>query len=117
MTDISSKVGYIRGLMDGLKLNKDDDTVKVLTAITDALYEITHEVQKLRDEYTELNDYVQQIDDDLAELEMIQDDADEDNLIDDNWSAPYFDLGNISEDDDDDDEDEDDDDDDDDDDE
>jgi len=102
MTDIKSKVGYIRGLMDGLKLNRDDDIVKVMAAVTEALDDMAQEVQLLRDQYTELNEYVEQIDDDLAELEMDVSDSDEDNIIDDDWSAQYFDKSEDTDDDDDD---------------
>lgn len=101
MTDIKGKVGYIRGLMDGLKLSRDDDTVKVLAAITEALGDIALEVHMLREQYKELNEYVEQIDDDLAELEMDVSDSDEDHIIDNDWSARYFDKPEDTDDDDD----------------
>jgi len=35
--ELNEKVAYIRGLMDGMKLNENDDTVKVLKNIVELL--------------------------------------------------------------------------------
>ena len=73
MKSISEHLGYIHGMMDGLKLNKDDDTVKIIGMIVDVLDGLNAKVDALEAEQMELNDYVESIDDDLAELEMEHD--------------------------------------------
>ncbi len=70
MSKVSERLGYIRGMMEGLKLNKEDDTVKLLGSVVDVLDELSSIVARLEVDQQELNDYVESIDDDLAELEM-----------------------------------------------
>ena len=69
MSNLVEKLGYIRGMMDGLKLNHDDDTVKLLGMIVDALGDVAASIVELENDQQELNDYVESIDDDLTELE------------------------------------------------
>lgn len=66
---INEKVAYIRGLMDGLKLNENDDTVKVLKSVVDLLEDITDEVTDLGELYDELSEQVDEIDQDLSLME------------------------------------------------
>lgn len=73
MKSISEHLGYIHGMMDGLKLNKDDETVKIIGMIVNVLDDLNAKVDALEAEQMELNDYVESIDDDLAELEMEHD--------------------------------------------
>ena len=69
MSNFTEKLGYVRGLMDGLKLNRDDDTIKILDMIVDILGEVSDSINQLENDQQELNDYVESIDDDLADLE------------------------------------------------
>ena len=69
MSNLAEKLGYIRGMMDGLKLNRDDDTVKLLGMIVDALGDAATSIVQLENDQQELNDYVESIDDDLTDLE------------------------------------------------
>ena len=69
MSNFIDKLGYIRGLMDGLKLNRDDDTVKILGMIVEILGDVSDSITQLENDQQELNDYVESIDDDLADLE------------------------------------------------
>ena len=83
MKDIKGQIGYIRGLMDGLKLDKDDTTVKIMDLIVNALDDLTEEVTLLREEHDELNEYVETIDEDLGDIELRLDSDDEDDDFDD----------------------------------
>lgn len=70
MPGISEKLGYIHGMMEGLKLNKDDDSVKLLYMMADVLDSLSESVAALENDHQELCDYVESIDDDLTDLEM-----------------------------------------------
>ena len=70
MPSISEKLGYIHGMMDGLKLNKDDDAIKLMYMMIDVLDGLSESVAALEADQEELCDYVESIDDDLTELEM-----------------------------------------------
>ncbi len=77
MHKISEKIGYIHGMMDGLQLNKDDETVKLLNMFVDVLDEFASSVIRMENDLQDLNDYVESIDDDLADIEMHYSDEDE----------------------------------------
>ena len=84
MPDLNDKIGYIHGMMDGLKLNKDDDSVKLMYMMIDVIDSLAENVNALIADQEELCDYVESIDDDLTELEMrsgaaYEDDYDEDD--------------------------------------
>ena len=84
MPSLNEKIGYLHGMMDSLKLNKDDDKVKLMLMMIDVIDSLSVSVNALVEEQDELNDYVESIDDDLTELEMrsgisYEDDFDEDD--------------------------------------
>ncbi len=66
---ITEKVAYIRGLADGLKLDKSKDEVKVINKIIDLLEDLTADYSDLNDYVDELSAQVDEIDEDLAALE------------------------------------------------
>lgn len=70
MSNLSDKIGYIHGMMDGLKLNKEDDSVKLMYMMIDVIDSLAESVNALESDQEELCDYVESIDDDLTELEM-----------------------------------------------
>ena len=70
MPNLNDKIGYIHGMMDGLKLNKEDDSVKLMYMMIDVIDSLAESVSALEADQEELCDYVESIDDDLTELEM-----------------------------------------------
>ena len=78
--NITEKVAYIRGLMEGLKLDESDDTVKVIKAVIDVLDDIALTVADLDDEVELIGAQLDEVDDDLAALEdeFYEDYSDED---------------------------------------
>ncbi len=78
MPSLNDKIGYIHGMMDGLKLNKDDDNVKLMFMMIDVIDSLAESVNTLIEDHEELCDYVESIDDDLTELEMRSGDTYED---------------------------------------
>ena len=69
MSKLTDKVSYLKGLADGMKLNMDKDANKLIMEILGALGEFADEMQAMADAHDELNEYVESIDDDLADLE------------------------------------------------
>ena len=69
MMNLTEKVAYLKGLTEGLKLNENDDTVKVLNAIIDVLDDMALTVADLDDEVELIGAQLDEVDDDLALLE------------------------------------------------
>ena len=69
MMNITEKVAYLKGLMEGLKLDENDDTVKVIKAVIDVLDDIALTVSDLDDEVELIGAQLDEVDDDLALLE------------------------------------------------
>ena len=92
--DINEKVAYIRGLTDGLKLNDNDDTVKVLKAIIDLLEDLSDEVTELGELYDDLSDQVEEIDQDLSIVEddLYDEDDDDDDFEDFDEDSEYYEV-------------------------
>ena len=76
MENLSRRVGYLRGLMEGMETDKNTMNGKLLAGIVDLLSDMTDRVEAMDELLDDLNDYVESIDDDLAELEGERDDGD-----------------------------------------
>ena len=77
---ISEKVAYLKGLMEGMKVDTDSNEGKLFAAIVDVLDEIALEIEDLTDEVVELGDGMDVISDDLSDVEdIIYDEDDEDD--------------------------------------
>ena len=75
---VSEKVAYLKGLMEGLKIDADSDYGKLFKAIVDVLDEVALEIEDLTDEVMEVGDGLDVVSDDLADIEeMVYDDEDE----------------------------------------
>ena len=69
MSGLGKKVGYLKGLMEGMDFSNDPSKEKLLNAMADLLGELSDRVESMEELLDDLNDYVESIDDDLAELE------------------------------------------------
>lgn len=78
--NMNEKVAYIRGLMDGMKLNENDDFVKVVKSIVDLLDDVADEVTDLGELFDDLSEQVDEIDQDLS---VVEDDLYDDDDFDD----------------------------------
>jgi len=77
---VSEKVAYLKGLMEGLKIDAESDNGKMFKAIIDVLDEVALEIEDLTDEVMEVGDGLDVVSDDLADIEeMVYDDEDEDD--------------------------------------
>lgn len=87
MENLVSKVSYLKGLAEGLEIDKSSPEGKLLTKIIDVLSDIAACTDDLLDAHGELEEKVDEIDADLADIEEIaygdEDDDEDDNFDDD----------------------------------
>lgn len=67
--NISEKVAYLKGLVDGLKIDETTNEGKAINAIVDVLDEMAYSINDLEESYDELAELAEDIDQDLGELE------------------------------------------------
>ena len=79
MSRLSDKISYLQGLAEGLKLNKEDDTNRLLLSMLDTIRELGDAYEALAESHGELSSYVDSIDEDLSDLEDIVYDDEENN--------------------------------------
>jgi len=79
MSKLTDKISYLQGLAEGMKLNPDKDSHRLILGILDVLGDVGESFEALAESHGELSDYVESIDEDLADLEAdLYDDEDED---------------------------------------
>ena len=66
---ISEKSAYLKGLMDGLKLNTESDEGKMIAAIVDLLGDLTRKVTDIEDTTIAISDELDEIEEDLDAIE------------------------------------------------
>ena len=75
---ISEKAAYLKGLMDGLKLNTESDEGKMIAAIVDLLGDVTKKLTAVEDTTIAISDELDEIEEDLDAIEdFIMDDEDD----------------------------------------
>ncbi|MDD7761960.1 MAG: hypothetical protein SOZ40_02065 [Ezakiella sp.] len=75
---ISNKVAYLKGLAEGFGYTIDDNNQKVILGIIDCLGLVADEIDMLNEDFHNLENYVELVDEDLAEFESMLDDEDYD---------------------------------------
>ena len=68
---LNEKASYIKGLADGLEIDKESKEGKVIAALLDLVGEMTEAITCLADDVDELNDYIEEIDEDLGSVEEV----------------------------------------------
>lgn len=82
--EITEKVAYLKGLMEGMKIDTETNEGKILSAMVDILEDIGLELEDLWNAQGELEDGLDVVSDDLEDIEDIvydeyyEDDAEED---------------------------------------
>ncbi len=69
MSKLTDRANYIRGLTEGMKLEPKKDSHRLLLELVSLVKDMADELDSLGARHAELNDYVESIDDDLADLE------------------------------------------------
>ena len=82
MENLGKKVGFLKGLMEGMSFDTDSANGKLMAGIVGLLGDLSDRVEAIDDLLEDLNDYVESIDEDLSELEGDRED-DADDLFDD----------------------------------
>ena len=78
--EITEKVAYLKGLMEGMELDTEKKEGKLLAAIIDVLDDIALEIEDLKDYADELGEGLDAVSDDLEDVEDVlfeEDDEDE----------------------------------------
>lgn len=92
--NVKEKVAYLKGLMDGITPDETKPEGKILHAIVDTLDTIASEITVLQEKAARAEDYLDELDHDLGELEADfyeceDDDFDEDDDEDDDDEDEY----------------------------
>lgn len=66
---LKEKSAYIKGLTDGLKLNEDNDEVKVIKELVNMLSDITSAISELTEATEQISNQIDIIDEDISDLE------------------------------------------------
>ena len=82
MENLGKKVGFLKGLREGMQYDTDSANGKLMAGIVGLLGDLSDRVEAIDELLEDLNDYVESIDEDLTELEGARDD-DMDGLFDD----------------------------------
>ena len=78
---ISEKSAYLKGLMDGLKLNTESDEGKMIAAIVDLLGDMAKRVTDIEETTIAISDELDEIEEDLDAIEdFIMDEDDEEDF-------------------------------------
>ena len=79
MSRLTDRISFLQGLAAGMKLNPDKDSHRLILGILEVLGEVGESFEALAESHGELSDYVESIDEDLADLEAdLYDDENED---------------------------------------
>ena len=78
---VSEKSAYLKGLMDGLKLNTESDEGKMIAAIVDLLGDMAKRVTDIEETTIAISDELDEIEEDLDAIEdFIMDEDDEEDF-------------------------------------
>lgn len=69
MSKLTDRISFLKGMAAGMKLNMDKDNNKLLLEMLNVMGEMAEEMAAMTEAHNDLNEYVESIDDDLAELE------------------------------------------------
>lgn len=88
---LSEKTAYLKGLADGMKISSESNEGKLLTEIIKVLEDVSDSVAALEDECDRLNEYVEELDEDLGDVEDYLFDDEEDDEEDGGYDDDDFD--------------------------
>ena len=75
----SEKVAYLKGLMEGMKIDRESDEGKLFTVIADILNDIALDIEDVENDVYDLGEGLDALSDDLADVEeCLFDDEDDD---------------------------------------
>jgi len=91
--DLTEKIAYLKGMLEGMEIDKDSKEGKIYTAIMDILTDMALTVEDVVDYVDELSEQVDEIDEDLAMVEEYLDEECEcDCDCDDDWDGEFYEI-------------------------
>ncbi len=69
MSGLTDKAAYLRGMAEGMGLNKEKDEHKLMLEMLSVIDEMAQKLDALENSVSELDEYVESIDDDLSDME------------------------------------------------
>ncbi len=86
---ISEKAAYLKGLMDGLKLDTDKAEGKMIAAIVDLLGDVTKRIADIEETTIAISDELDEIEEDLDAIEdyILDEDEDDEDEEDEDWDG------------------------------
>ena len=87
---ISEKSAYLKGLMDGLKLDTESNEGKMIAAIVDLLGDMSKRMADIEDTTIAISDELDEIEEDLDAIEDFIMDEDDDDDWDDEDDEDYY---------------------------
>ena len=88
--EITEKVAYLKGLMEGMKIDTETNEGKILSAMVDILEDIGLELEDLWNAQGELEDGLDVVSDDLEDIEDIVYDEDDEDDEDESFDDEYY---------------------------
>ena len=67
MANITDRTAYLRGLAEGMKLDREVNEQRLILEMLDVMDEMSHQLADVNDSVDELNEYVEDIDNDLSD--------------------------------------------------
>ena len=69
MSKLTDRISFLKGMAAGMKLNMEKDSNKLMLEMLTVMGEMSEEMAAMTEAHNDLNEYVESIDDDLADLE------------------------------------------------
>ena len=92
--NLTEKSAYLKGLMDGMKLNTETDEGKMIAAIVDLLGDVTRKVTDIEDTTIAISDELDEIEEDLDAIDDYildeEDDWDDEDDDEDDWDEDDY---------------------------
>lgn len=99
--DLTEKIAYLKGMLEGMEIDKDSQEGKIYTAIMDILTDMALTIEDMVDYVDELSEQVDEIDEDLADVEEYLDVECEDDCdcgccdcddYDEEWDGEFYEV-------------------------
>lgn len=71
MANITDRTAYLRGLAEGMKLDRENNEQRLLLEMLDVMDEMAHSLSDMDGDIDELQEYVEDIDSDLSDMEDV----------------------------------------------
>ena len=87
--NLSENAAYLKGLAEGLGIGNEAPTDKLIVKLLDLVAEMAEKIEDLQAQCDDLNDYADELDADLGDVEeyLFADDEDEDDYEDDAYEV------------------------------